>query len=41
MFRDFHAQGARLPAEVVARKTVDRLLEGRIEAGRTYSYAEL
>ena len=41
MFRDFHAQGALVPAEVVARKTVDRLLEGRIEAGRTYSYAEL
>lgn len=41
MFRDFHEKGALVAAAVVARKTVDRLLEGRVEAGRTYSYAEL
>jgi len=41
MFRDFHAKGALVAAEIVARKTVDRLLEGRVEPGRTYSYAEL
>jgi benzil reductase ((S)-benzoin forming) len=41
MFRDFHAQRALVPADVVARKTIDRLLEGRIEAARTYRYAEL
>jgi benzil reductase ((S)-benzoin forming) len=41
MFRDFHAKGALVAADVVARKAVDRLIDGPVEAGRTYSYAEL
>jgi NAD(P)-dependent dehydrogenase (short-subunit alcohol dehydrogenase family) len=41
MFRDFHARGQLVAAAEVARKAVDRLLEGPVERGRTYSYAEL
>ena len=41
LFRGFHASGQLQPAATVARKTIDRLLEAPIEAGRTYSYAEL
>jgi len=41
MFRDFHAKGALVAPEVVAHKTVDRLIDGPVEPGRTYSYAEL
>ena len=41
MFRDFHAKGALVAPEVVARRTVERLIDGPVEAGRTYSYAEL
>jgi len=41
MFRDFHAKGALVAPEVVAHKTVDRLIDRPVEPGRTYSYAEL
>ena len=41
MFRDFHAKGALVPPATVARKTVDRLIDAPVDAGRTYSYAEL
>jgi NAD(P)-dependent dehydrogenase (short-subunit alcohol dehydrogenase family) len=41
LFQGFHTSGQLVPAATVARKTVERLLEGPIEPGRTYSYAEL
>jgi NAD(P)-dependent dehydrogenase (short-subunit alcohol dehydrogenase family) len=41
MFRGFHASGQLVAAGEVARRTVARLVEGSVESGRTYSYAEL
>jgi benzil reductase ((S)-benzoin forming) len=41
LFQGFHASGQLVPPAVVARKTIDRLVEGAIETGRTYNYAEL
>ena len=41
LFRGFHAGGRLVPADVVARRVVERLVLGPIEHGRTYSYAEL
>jgi benzil reductase ((S)-benzoin forming) len=41
LFQGFHSSGQLVAPQVVARKTIDRLVEGPIEAGRTYSYAEL
>lgn len=41
MFKDFHAGRRLVPAEVVARKVVARLVLGPVEHGRTYTYAEL
>ena len=41
LFVGFHESGQLVAPAVVARKTIDRLIEGPIEAGRTYTYAEL
>ena len=41
LFKSFHASGQLVPADVVARKVVSRLVLGPVEQGRTYSYAEL
>jgi NAD(P)-dependent dehydrogenase (short-subunit alcohol dehydrogenase family) len=41
LFQNFHASGQLVPPQVVARKTIDRLLEAPVESGRTYNYAEL
>jgi benzil reductase ((S)-benzoin forming) len=41
LFQGFHSSGQLVAAASVARKTIDRLVEGPIESGRTYSYAEL
>jgi NAD(P)-dependent dehydrogenase (short-subunit alcohol dehydrogenase family) len=41
MFRQFHASGQLVAAEAVARKVVARLIEGTVESGRVYAYAEL
>lgn len=41
MFEQFHASGQLVAPEVVARKVVVRLVEGEVESGRVYSYAEL
>ena len=41
LFKGFHAGRQLVPAEVVARKVVERLVLGVVEHGRTYSYAEL
>lgn len=41
LFQGFHASGQLVPPATVARKTIERLIEGPIDAGRTYSYAEL
>jgi NAD(P)-dependent dehydrogenase (short-subunit alcohol dehydrogenase family) len=41
MFRGFHRSGSLAPADRVAGKAVERLVEGPIEQGRTYSIAEL
>ncbi|HEX7328425.1 MAG TPA: SDR family NAD(P)-dependent oxidoreductase [Casimicrobiaceae bacterium] len=41
MFRDFHASGRLVPPDEVAAKVVARLVEGEVDNGRTYSYAEL
>jgi len=41
LFKGFHAAGQLVPADVVARKVVSRLVLGPVEQGRTYSYAEL
>lgn len=41
MFQQFHASGQLVAPEVVARKVVARLVEGAVESGRVYSYAEL
>lgn len=41
IFKGFHAGGQLVPPDVVARKVADRLVQGPIEHGRTYTYAEL
>jgi NAD(P)-dependent dehydrogenase (short-subunit alcohol dehydrogenase family) len=41
LFKGFHESGQLVAPAIVARKTIDRLVEGPIESGRTYSYAEL
>ena len=41
LFQGFHASGQLVAPATVARKTIERLIEGPIEAGRTYSYTEL
>jgi NAD(P)-dependent dehydrogenase (short-subunit alcohol dehydrogenase family) len=41
LFVGFHRSGQLVAAATVARKTIDRLVEGPVESGRTYSYAEL
>lgn len=41
LFKGFHANRQLVPADVVARKVVARLVLGPVEQGRTYSYAEL
>ena len=41
LFKGFHEGRQLVPAATVARKTIDRLIEGPIESGRTYNYAEL
>jgi NAD(P)-dependent dehydrogenase (short-subunit alcohol dehydrogenase family) len=41
MFRGFHESGQLQSPDTTAAKIVDRLVIGRIESGRTYSYAEL
>jgi benzil reductase ((S)-benzoin forming) len=41
LFKGFHAAGQLVPADVVARKIVRRLVLEPVEQGRTYSYAEL
>jgi benzil reductase ((S)-benzoin forming) len=41
MFEQFHASGQLVAPEAVARKVVERLVEGEVESGRVYSYAEL
>jgi hypothetical protein len=41
MFRAFHDSGELVPAEEVARKLVERLIEGPVDSGQTYRYADL
>jgi benzil reductase ((S)-benzoin forming) len=41
LFLGFHRDGRLVAPEVVAAKIVDRLVEGDVEHGRTYSYQEL
>jgi NAD(P)-dependent dehydrogenase (short-subunit alcohol dehydrogenase family) len=41
LFKGFHAHGQLVPPDAVARKTVERLVLGDVEQGRTYSYSEL
>ncbi|HEY1328947.1 MAG TPA: SDR family NAD(P)-dependent oxidoreductase [Casimicrobiaceae bacterium] len=41
LFVGFHDSGQLVPPATVARKTIERLIEGPVESGRTYSYAEL
>ena len=41
LFKDFHAGGRPVAPDVVARKVADRLVQGPVEQGRTYRYAEL
>lgn len=41
MFREFHSQGRLVAPDVVAAKIVARLVQGEVENGRTYAYAEL
>ncbi|MEO8537470.1 MAG: SDR family NAD(P)-dependent oxidoreductase [Betaproteobacteria bacterium] len=41
LFKGFHDNGLLVPADVVARKIVGRLVDAPVENGRTYSYAEL
>lgn len=41
MFREFHASGRLVAPAGVATKVVVRLVEGEIDNGRTYAYAEL
>ena len=41
LFQGFHSSGQLVAPAVVARKTIDRLVEGPVENGRIYNYAEL
>jgi hypothetical protein len=41
LLKGFHANGQLVAPAVVARKVVARLVDERVENGRTYSYAEL
>jgi NAD(P)-dependent dehydrogenase (short-subunit alcohol dehydrogenase family) len=41
LFQGFHASGKLVDAATVAAKIRARLIDGEVEAGRTYSYAEL
>jgi benzil reductase ((S)-benzoin forming) len=41
LFQQFHSSGQLVAAATVARKTIDRLIEGPVESGRTYNYGEL
>jgi benzil reductase ((S)-benzoin forming) len=41
MFRDFHASGQLVQPDTVAARVVSRLVEGPVENGRVYRYAEL
>lgn len=41
LFKDFHESGQLVAADRVAEKIVDKLVQGRVENGRTYSYKEL
>ena len=41
LFQGFYRDGRLVAPEVVAAKIVSRLVEGDVEHGRTYSYAEL
>lgn len=41
LFVGFHEGGQLVAPATVARKTIDRLIEGRVESARTYTYAEL
>ena len=41
LFKGFHEGKQLVAPDVVARKIVDRLVDGPVEHGRTYSYAEL
>ena len=41
LFKDFHADGKLVAPDVVARKVADRLMQGPLDQGRTYRYAEL
>lgn len=41
VFADFHSSGQLVDAATVARKTLARLVDAGVEAGRTYNYAEL
>ena len=41
LFKGFHESGQLVAADRVAEKIVDRLVQGCVENGRTYSYKEL
>jgi NAD(P)-dependent dehydrogenase (short-subunit alcohol dehydrogenase family) len=41
LFVGFHQGGQLVAPATVARKAIDRLIEGPVESGRTYSYAQL
>jgi benzil reductase ((S)-benzoin forming) len=41
LFRQFHENHQLVPPAIVAAKVVERLVEGDVESGRTYAYAQL
>ena len=41
MFKDFYTSGRLVAPDVAAAKIVDKVIEGPVEQGRQYSYAEL
>ena len=41
LFKGFHDSGQLVAPDRVAEKIVDKLVQGRVENGRTYSYKEL
>ena len=41
LFKDFYTSGSLVPADIVARKIVARLVIAPVDQGRTYRYAEL
>ncbi len=41
LFKGFHESGQLIAADQVAQKIVDKLVQGRVENGRTYAYKEL